>query len=187
MGAVLPASEGAAPEFLYHFSENPGIEAFEPRPGRSIEGRPDGEQLVWAIDEFHAPMYLFPRDCPRIILWALRDSTAEDIERWLVPERTMVAHVEERWLPELRSCALYRYRFDPTSFESIHDHGTHVSTERVVPLEVERIGDLEGALATANVELRALEQLQPLADAWSSSLHFSGLRLRNAERRVAPV
>ncbi len=185
--SVLPASEGVEPEFLYHFSEDPSIEVFEPRPGRAIAGRPAGERLVWAIDEFHAPMYLFPRDCPRIVLWALRGSSAADVERWIGSQASMVAHVESGWLSRIRACALYRYRFDAAPFESIQDHGTHVSSTAVEPIEVEAVGDLEGAIAAAGVELRALERLQPLADAWFSSLHYSGIRLRNAVEWTPPV
>lgn len=185
--AVLPASEGVTPDVLFHFSEDPSIEVFEPRPGRAIDGRPGGELLVWAIDAFHAPMYLFPRDCPRIVLWALRDSTAEDIERWVGSSTSMVAHVEERWLAAVQSCELYRYSFEPSSFESIHDHGTHVSASVVTPIGVERVGDLEAAIAAAGVELRALERLQPVAEAWFSSLHYSGIRLRNARDWTPPV
>lgn len=36
---------------LYHFSEEPDIEVFEPR---SPAHRPEAEPLVWAIDEWHA-------------------------------------------------------------------------------------------------------------------------------------
>ena len=59
---------------LFHFSDDPAIARFEPRavlvpspraPGREWLNGP----LVWAIDEPHQPMYLFPRDCPRILLW----------------------------------------------------------------------------------------------------------------------
>jgi hypothetical protein len=132
-------------------------------------------------------MYLFPRDCPRIILWALRESTAADVERWIGPTASMVAYVEERWLPAMHSCELYRYRFEPASFESIHDHGTHVSTSMATPMGVEAVADLEAAIAAAGVELRALERLQPVAEAWFSSVHYSGIRLRNAQERTAPL
>lgn len=187
MRAVLPASEGVTPDALYHFSEDPSIEVFKPRPGRAIEGRLAGEQLVWTIDEFHAPMYFFPRDCPRIILWARRDSSADDVERWIGSKASMVAHVEARWLSRIRSRELHRYRFDPTPFESIHDHGTHVSLAPVTPLDVEPVGDLEAALAAANVELRVQGTLQPVAEAWFTSLHYSAIRMRNARDWTPPV
>ena len=33
--------------------------------------------LVWAIDKWHQPMYRFPRDCPRILLWPRVTTTAK--------------------------------------------------------------------------------------------------------------
>ncbi len=37
------------------------------------------------------------------------------------------------------------------------------------------------ALEAANVELRLLPSLEPLRDVWETSLHASGVRLRNAQ------
>ena len=52
---------------LYHFSEEPDIAVFAPR---ALPARPEiTEPLVWAIDAAHQHMYLFPRDCPRALLW----------------------------------------------------------------------------------------------------------------------
>ncbi|MGV3489112.1 MAG: DUF6886 family protein [Tuberibacillus sp.] len=42
------------------------ITHFEPRQPQSF---PDQPPLVWAIDEEHAPLYFFPRDCPRVAFW----------------------------------------------------------------------------------------------------------------------
>jgi hypothetical protein len=49
---------------LYHFSEDPTIKVFAPRAPLA---HPDYEPLVWAIDDWHQPMYWTPRDCPRIL------------------------------------------------------------------------------------------------------------------------
>ena len=38
-----------------------------------------------------------------------------------------------------------------------------------------------GALAACGVELRFMPVLTPLRDVWSTSLHASGIRLRNAK------
>ena len=59
---------------VFHFSEDPTIQVFAPRPVTvPAERRPGFEwlngPLVWAIDEARQPMYFFPRDCPRILLW----------------------------------------------------------------------------------------------------------------------
>lgn len=46
---------------------------------------------MWAVDAEHAFTYCFPRDCPRILLWALPGPTAADRERVAVtPERVEV-------------------------------------------------------------------------------------------------
>lgn len=68
---------------LYHFSEEPTIGLFDPRAVTKASARPPGREwlngpLVWAIDDWHAPMYLFPRDCPRILIWPLPETTEED-------------------------------------------------------------------------------------------------------------
>jgi hypothetical protein len=48
------------PTALYHFSDDPHIERFEPR---LIARRPEvTEALVWAVDEEYAFTYCFPRD-----------------------------------------------------------------------------------------------------------------------------
>ena len=180
---MLPGLPPGPPLYVYHFSEDPSIERFEPRLGRAIEGRPEGELLVWAIDEHHAPLYYFPRDCPRIVLWTLEDSTPADIERWLGGSSArMVAHIESAWEERLDQCRLYRYKLYASGFETIQDHGVHVSAASHVPVSVEPVDNLRGRLQRSGVELRVLDSLQPLADAevWNSTLHFSGMRLRNA-------
>ena len=137
--------------------------------------------LVWAIDGWHAPMYLFPRDCPRILCWPLPTTTAEDRERWFGRSSArMLAHVEWVWFERLCAAAVFRYELPPVTFESLHDAGMHVSRQPVAPVGVERIADLPGALRAADVELRVMPSLLPLRDAWGSSLHVSGVRLRNA-------
>ena len=45
---------------------------------------------------------------------------------------------------------------------------------------METITDLPAALAAARVELRVLPDLLSLKGVWSSTLHASGIRLRNA-------
>jgi hypothetical protein len=48
-----------------------------------------------------------------------------------------------------------------------------------MPLNIERIDSIEKALAAADVELRVLPSLKTLAPLWDTSLHVSGIRLRN--------
>ena len=166
---------------LYHFSEEPDIRVFEPR---SPLARPEVEPMVWAIDDWHEAMYFFPRDCPRACFWPGPQTSDEDIERWFggVDARMVIA-VEPRWLEGIRATALYRYTMPEAGFEQLDESAGHWVTRRpVVPLSVEPVGDLLQALVEAGVELRLTPSLVEL---WrrvvSSTLCFSGTRLRNAE------
>jgi hypothetical protein len=81
----------------------------------------------------------------------------------------------------MHSVPIYRYTLPPASFESLDDAGMCVSRETIVPLAVEPLGDLVEALRAANVELRLMERLTPLRGVWDTTLHASGIRLRNAQ------
>lgn len=163
---------------LFHFSEEPGIAVFEPR---APAHRPGIEPHVWAIDDWHAPMYYFPRECPRILLWALPTTTAADRERWFgASEAEMLAHVEYGWLERIRTTQLYRYEMPTGPFEDTGDAGMFVSRATVRPVRVQPVGDLFEALRLAGVELRVMESLVPLRGVWDATLHASGIRLRNA-------
>lgn len=172
---------------LFHFSEDPAIARFEPRPVAVPAARPPGREwlngpLVWAIDEAWQGLYLFPRDCPRILLRQTPATTLEDRARWWGDSAaTMIAYVETAWLGRLQAATLYRYALPAEAFEDLADAGMWVSRRAVTPQGVETLRDLPAALAGANVELRALDSLIPLRDVWSTSLHASGIRLRNAE------
>jgi hypothetical protein len=51
----------------------------------------------------------------------------------------------------------------------------------VRPISAEALGALPERLAELGVELRLLDDLTPLKGVWDTTLHASGLRLRNAE------
>jgi hypothetical protein len=177
---------------LFHFSDDPDIAQFEPRPVRIPVERPAGREwlngpLVWAIDDWHQPLYLFPRECPRILLWPTSRTTKQDRLRWMGDiSARMVAYIERSWLDRLKAGVVYRYELDSTSFENLDDAGMWISRAPATTIEVTRLDDLEYALQTQNVELRILESLIPLRDVWSSSLHASGIRLRNVEGWGSP-
>lgn len=166
---------------LYHFSEDPDIRVFEPhRPATSTLD----DKLVWAIGEWHAPMYYVPRQCPRACFWPGKQTSREDRERWFGGiDARMVICVESGWLERIRTATLYRYTMPEAKFQSLgHDGGHWASREAVVPLLVDTMGDLLRALADANVELRITPSLVAL---WQrvikTTLNFSGTRLRNAQ------
>jgi hypothetical protein len=164
---------------LYHFSEEPDIAVFEPRPPRA---RPEVEPLVWAVDEWHAPHFFFPRDCPRLNFWARPDSSPADVARYL-RNTERVAVIEEAWLERMRTTLLYRYHFDADAFEWLKDEaaGYYVAREAVRPLRVDALDDLPALLDKAGIELRVVAGLVALhLQVVASTLEFSSSRLRNA-------
>lgn len=137
--------------------------------------------LVWAIAEDRQAMYLFPRDCPRILLWPTPQTSAADLELWWGARTCRIlAHIEWAWLERLRQGSIFRYEMPAGTFEDIGDAGMWVSRRAVTPIGVERIDDLPGALRAQGVELRLMESLVALKGVWATSLHASGIRLSNA-------
>ncbi len=171
---------------LFHFSDDGEIARFVPRPVLVPSVRPAGRDwlngpLVWAIDEARQPLYLFPRDCPRILLYPTPTTTDEDHALWWGGRSCrMIAHVEWAWFERLRTARLYRYELPLAAFEDLGDTGMWVARGEVEPLGVEILDDLPAALAEQGVELRLMDSLVALKGVWDTSLHASGIRLRNA-------
>jgi hypothetical protein len=137
--------------------------------------------LVWAIDDWHQPLYLFPRECPRILIWPGLQTTPQDRAIW-GGDRTarMVAHVETAWWGRLSAASLCRYELPGQTFEPLNDAGMFVSRAPVEPLAMEVIEHLPSRLGVCGVELVLMPSLLPLRDVWKSSMLASGIRLRNA-------
>jgi hypothetical protein len=172
---------------LFHFSDDPSIELFEPRPVRVPSPRAPGMEwlngpLVWAIDDWHQPLYLFPRDCPRILVWPGPRTTPRDRARWWGDRcARMAGYVEEAWRGRLSSAVLYRYELPSAGFEPLNDAGMFVSRAAVEPLALEVIESLPSSLDACDVELEIMPSLRPLREVWKSSMSASGIRLRNAQ------
>jgi hypothetical protein len=172
---------------LFHFSDDPNIAVFNPRPVRVPSERPPRKEwlngpLVWAIDEMHEPMYLFPRECPRILIWPVGSTSERDRIEWF-PNGSprVIAHIERAWLERLSCESLVRYEFPLDKFENLKDAGMWVSRAPVRPLASRVLSDLPAELKRREVELLVLESLLPLRDIWKTTLHASGIRLRNAQ------
>ena len=173
---------------LFHFSESGDIDRFVPRPLLQPPRRAPGmewlnDPLVWTIAEETQYLYLFPRDCPRIVMWPTVETTDEDRSAWLgdLPrEMVAVAYVETQWLQRLERTTVFRYELPGDTFLDLHDAGMHVSRSAVVPSDVTRISDLRAELFATHVQVKAVASLLPLKAAWQSSVHVSGIRLRNA-------
>ncbi|MBB4234395.1 DUF6886 family protein [Rhizobium esperanzae] len=169
---------------LFHFSDDPDIAAFEPRPVRIRSVRQAGLEwlngpLVWAIDGDHDFMYLFPRDCPRILIWATPETPQTERRRWLGDWRA-AAFIERHWLERLEAETIHRYEMPAEDFEDLEDAGMWVSRRRVIPMERIAMSWLDREFAPRKVDLRVVDSLRPLKGLWSTGLHVSGIRLRNA-------
>ncbi|MBT2186374.1 DUF6886 family protein [Sphingobium nicotianae] len=171
---------------LFHFSEDGKIARFTPRgvavptkraPGMAWLNGP----LVWAIDDWHQPLYLFPRECPRILAWPT-DATDGDARArfWPDADRRMIAWVEAGWMARIARATIHRYALPAVTFEALDDAGMWVSRALAVPDRVDALDDLPARLAACDVDLRPVADLRALAPLWGSGLHVSGLRLRNA-------
>jgi hypothetical protein len=177
---------GSSAMRLFHFSEDPGLGRFKPRPVKTPVERPAGREwlngpLVWAIDEPHSFLYLFPRNCPRILLWVTARTTADDRLNWIgKTDARVVAYIESQWEDRLETAKVFRYELPSNSFEDLGEIGMWVSRSEVEPVEVHCLADLRASLENANVELRVVESLTWLRPTWESTLHASGIRLRNA-------
>jgi hypothetical protein len=175
-----PPYAGEGPFALWHFSEDPTLERFDPHVPVTNPGE---TPAVWAIDNRHAPMFWFPRDCPRGCAWPVSTTSAEDRERFFGQSGADRIHViESDWLEPVRSGSLVAYRL-PT--ETFRPHpvvgGYWVSDQTVWAAERSVVDDLLGRHARAGIELRVTPSLWPF---WrrvvASTVGYSGHRLRNA-------
>ena len=175
-----PPSLPITSDYFYHFSEDPHIGRFVPRPVRIS---PSNEALVWAVDSLHCHTFYFPRDCPRVVIWNSSRTSAEDTETFFGHTTSaVIAAIESRWLERLRNTTIYRYTLSPEGFV-LRDEaaGYWVSEREILPIDVEPIPDVMTALIDAGVELRIMPSLVPMRDAViASTVEFSIIRWRNA-------
>jgi len=170
---------------VLHFSEDPTIAVFRPHLAATAQ---QPEAYVWAVDSEQAPAYWFPRQCPRVMAWSAPGASEADRERILGPGGGERVHaIEYGWLNRLLGVQLYAYRFSAASFRPFGLPVPHafVATEAVEPLgPAQPVGDLLRLHRDAGIQLRVLDSLWGFWDAASTStLGFSGIRLRNATGR----
>jgi hypothetical protein len=174
-----PRYAGEGPFALWHFSENPSLSWFRPRPPAA---NPAAPPLVWAVDTRHAPMFWFPRDCPRGCIWPMSATTPQDRERFFGQSAATRVHViESGWLDRVRAGRLYAYRLPAEPFRPHEVGGYWVADDPVEAAERVIVDDLLGRHAAARIELRITPSIWPF---WrrvtASTVEFSGSRLRNA-------
>ena len=167
---------------LYHFSEDPTIARFVPHVPVT---NPDQPPAVWGIDAAHAPLYWFPRDCPRVTAWPRTETEGRAFRAAFVTTARRVHAIEAGWLARVRAVELFRYTFAAGDFVPWADaSGQWVATDTVEPVAVEPVGDLLAAHVSAGIELRGVPSLWPVHDlAVDDRWDFSIVRMGNAEPR----
>ncbi|CAN5478345.1 hypothetical protein BH10ACT2_BH10ACT2_19740 [soil metagenome] len=167
---------------LFHFSEDPSIVRFVPHVPRT---NPAYGPAVWAIDEAHAPLYWFPRDCPRVTAWPRNSSEAAAFRDALDTDAHRVHAIETDWLDRMSSTVVYRYELDAADFGPWEDaSGQWICDHEIAPLSVAPIGDLLALHRKAGIELRVVNLLWPLRDlAHRGPWDFSTVRMGNARPR----
>jgi hypothetical protein len=174
-----PPYEGEGPFALWHFSEDPSLGRFRPHARAT---NPAARPMVWAVDTRHAPMFWFPRDCPRGCIWPVPTTTPEDRELFFGQSAANRVHVmEAAWAGRMQACRLYAYRLPVQAFRPHEVGGYWVADEPVEALGQVVLDDLVGRHGGARIELRITPSVWPF---WrrvaNSTVGFSGSRLRNA-------
>ena len=166
---------------LFHVSEEPDIQVFEPRLPKRKDLDPD-VGLVWAIDEKHLPNFLTPRDCPRVCYHVGNSTVESDVLRFLPQGCLHAVVMENKWLPAVQNTTLYVYEFSPNDFELLDPvAGYYIARNTQRPIGKTVICDLLGELRSRNIEVRFEEGLWEIAEAVKrSSLDWSLCRMANA-------
>ena len=167
---------------VYHFSEDPAIERFMPHVPTTNPGH---RPAVWAIDERHAPLHWFPRDCPRVTAWPRDEREGAAFRSAFATDAARVHAIELGWLSRMRETTIYRYDLPADRFVPWDDaSGQWICEYDVEPTAVTPIGDLLAAHAAARIELRLVPSLWPIRDlSVRGPWDFSLVRLANAAAR----
>ena len=167
---------------LFHISEEPDIDVFEPRiPLRDDMDKSVG--LVWAIDEKRLPNFLFPRECPRVCYYITEKTSDSDKEAFFPCGLYSHAVVHERrWYERIKNIKLYAYEFNPKDFELQDDvAGYYVAKRKQIPVAKHIITDVFSELEKRNVYVISVDSLSDIAEkVRASSLNWSLCRMRNA-------
>ena len=103
----------SVPDVVYHYSEDGNIGRFAPHVPQTNPSHPPA---VWAMDAEHSPLYWFPRDCPRISVWADDDEQREVLRELFDTDASRICACESQWLDGVRRAHVYRYTFDGSQF-----------------------------------------------------------------------
>ncbi len=153
-GNVSPMGWTVAPvpqARVYHYSEDPAIDRFEPHVPAT---NPRSDACVWAIEARCAPLYWFPRDWPRVAVWANDDEQAMRLRQQFDTRARRLHVIERARRPLLRTAVVYEYELDGARFAPWPDaEGQWAAHATVEPLAVHVVADLEARHRDAGVEL----------------------------------
>jgi len=168
---------------LYHFSERGDIDVFVPRaPLR----HPHAEPLVYTMQAVESPLYLFPRDCPRISTWVTDDTSESDRELFILSGTARIrSFIDRTFESQWRNGQIYRYTFDAEGFENCQGYGDWVSRSTQRPIGVELIDDLPAAAEAHGMSVEVVDSLVDLGHElhdyttkqWTTTLHVSMVRM----------
>ena len=160
---------------LFHYSEDPSLACFEPHVPRT---NPAVAAAVWAIDEARAPLYWFPRDCPRVAVWANNARQRRRLHQLFRVDGSRLHAAPVSWLDAIEECKLYEYRLDASDFDPLPEaEGQWISYRTVTPCGVAPVGDLLLRQREAGIDLRLVPDLRAMRDlALDSGLPFSIVR-----------
>lgn len=170
-------------ENLFHISEEPEIKIFIPRESPQYYKQIKGK-VVFAVSDKMLHNYLLPRDCPRVCFYAGENTDEADKLKFFGNSKAKyIINVDERWKETIVKTKLYRYEFNPDSFERLDENaGYFISYNEQIPLNVIVIGDVFTELKNRNAELRFLPSIVKLVNEMAkSTLNYSIIRLRNAK------
>ena len=170
---------------LFHVSEEENIAVFEPRLPKRTD-MDHAKAVVWAVEEAFLPLYLAPRDCPRVVYRAGEKAEAQDVDRYCaLPEGQFVTVIEKDWLECLQHTTLYLYEFDTKDF-ALQDAvaGFYIAESPQIPIARHILSDIMGALEQKKAELRTVDNLWELVDGiQTSTLDWFISRMRFAKPR----
>jgi hypothetical protein len=148
---------------LFCLSEDPKIEIFEPSfsPGFARLVR---QAVVIAFSYQSLSQYLFPPECPRVVMNQLPTSSPADLVRFLGPARAeSVIAVEASWYKRIQQTTLYCYEVPKALFFPLEGADSiFISHQRVKPMTAKPIYDLLEELMKRNIEIRFLPRLDRL-------------------------
>ncbi|MBX3096449.1 MAG: hypothetical protein KF812_06260 [Fimbriimonadaceae bacterium] len=164
---------------LFHFSDRGDIKLFHPRPPT---GHPDSDPFVFAIDEWHSPLYYFPRDCPRTGFWPVANTSEKDVAQFRerFGDARMILAIQREFVEGWQSGHLFRYTFEMSDqWIDTKDHGCWVSQVPQKPIHVLRIEEFHSMAQREMCKVLSVEDLIPFTDQLrATSLHVSAIRHR---------